>query len=264
MKRRLFNLAAAVSLVLCVATAALWGRSYLRFDDVVRVSRHRVTNICSLRGRLFLQFGWTTRDQLKDSAPPYSAGGWFWDSSSTDGVGYHAADASRGWTVLGFDTFNSVSRDARGQPMAGERVVIVPYWFLCIASVAGPVQSIRARRRVAARRTKGQCLRCGYDLRVSPDRCPECGTPRPVVNLSPIPPLSNREECYNPPMAERMKRRAFDQRQTAPYFSRQYYSAKAGVSTVTGVAAPVPSEHPRFGFVGSRTRFYVGNGRAAW
>ena len=28
MKRRLFNFAAAVSLVLCVATAALWVRSY--------------------------------------------------------------------------------------------------------------------------------------------------------------------------------------------------------------------------------------------
>jgi hypothetical protein len=31
-----------------------------------------------------------------------------------------------------------------------------------------------------------------------------------VVNLSPIPPLSNRNHRYNPPLAEQMKRRLFN------------------------------------------------------
>ncbi len=44
-----------------------------------------------------------------------------------------------------------------------------PAWVACSA--------LLARRRGAARRVKGLCANCGYDLRAGGDICPECGRP---------------------------------------------------------------------------------------
>lgn len=43
---------------------------------------------------------------------------------------------------------------------------------------AGVAASLNARRKTArSRKGAPTCGKCGYDLRASPDRCPECGSP---------------------------------------------------------------------------------------
>jgi hypothetical protein len=59
--------------------------------------------------------------------------------------------------------------------------VRLPYWlaFAPTAILALPglfaFARRRRRRRAKARRAAGLCPLCGYDLRATPDQCPECG-----------------------------------------------------------------------------------------
>jgi len=52
----------------------------------------------------------------------------------------------------------------------------IPDWAIFPITLALPVLAFRARRRARTRRSAGYCIACGYDLRATPDRCPECGT----------------------------------------------------------------------------------------
>jgi hypothetical protein len=54
--------------------------------------------------------------------------------------------------------------------------LIIPHWFLVTLFAIPPLLRFRAWRRHRRRATAGTCAKCGYDLRATPERCPECGT----------------------------------------------------------------------------------------
>ncbi len=58
--------------------------------------------------------------------------------------------------------------------------LVLPYWLLATISAVPLLllaPGLRRARRTRRRQRLGLCLRCGYDLRASPERCPECATP---------------------------------------------------------------------------------------
>jgi len=54
--------------------------------------------------------------------------------------------------------------------------VVVPFWLVGLLSIVPALLAVRKPLCERWRRKHGCCVNCGYDLRATPDRCPECGT----------------------------------------------------------------------------------------
>jgi hypothetical protein len=87
---------------------------------------------------------------------------------------------------LGYLKYDVPLLSMHGQSTLTEHSLIVPYWFIiCVA--AGYLQKpLRTRLLARRRKNRSLCPACGYDLRATPDRCPECGAiPSPPDHQTP-------------------------------------------------------------------------------
>ncbi len=83
----------------------------------------------------------------------------------------------KGWNCGGFQ-FAIAVPGRKPQFYTRGVMIVVPLWF--VAGITSVLPALRARkfwraRLAERRRSRGFCLRCGYDLRATPERCPECG-----------------------------------------------------------------------------------------
>jgi hypothetical protein len=187
MRRRLLNCIAAVMLVLsavfiAAAVAGFWVYPRLVIEDWNKTSYM----LFAIRGELCFNLQYSafypeTGEHVFFAAPPahtpfapFPADGFwnrrgFWarvDSSLGRSPPAHPwkAPAWFGWIGLVHD-----------KPVSSLTVAI-PLWLLILMPALLPTcliwRFVRTRRRIG----DGHCRNCGYDLRATPDRCPECGT----------------------------------------------------------------------------------------
>jgi hypothetical protein len=158
-------------IALLVGVATLWARSYWRADErAFAVSALRVRGVYSAGGEFCVEF-YGTRNQSGEwpaaveysESTPYPIQGLWWKSEDR---GERMALIFRyGENIAGID------RESGVFPF-----VVVPYAVLFALLAMYPTVLTIASLRRKGRRFAGRCPTCGYDMRATPERCPECGT----------------------------------------------------------------------------------------
>jgi hypothetical protein len=176
---------AVVSLVLMIGGVALWVRS-VRFNDALtyRTQDDTVTALMSVPHGLCLNRRPPPRRDmdLLILAPPrglaFDSRPWGRSTTSLGGgaVAVHITTVNS-WYPPANASFGFGWERRRG----GLWTVVVPLWIIVILFSVLPVVWIRRERRDRMRRAQGLCAHCGYDLRATPGRCPECGRDAPRV-----------------------------------------------------------------------------------
>ena len=182
MRRPVLMIACALSLMLGTAAVLVWFLSFLAFAPFGQFW----TTSWDGNGSGYLGRGWIAlngsfhllREDRTMQPAPTSVANRYRHSGIDPIPGVHPKQ-----TTLGFAYVSRVTvwRD----PGNGRRVTSTtqqlsfPIWLLAIVLAVLPIGWSVTAMRQRRLRVRGLCPSCGYDLRATRDRCPECGTPVP-------------------------------------------------------------------------------------
>jgi hypothetical protein len=187
-RRWLFTGIAVLSLLLCVAMAAIWARSYcvsesfsnfrylppdmsVATKDFLPRANQQFTDIAVLRGELLVA------RTLRPVGYTGTSDGWKRLTQHTLPL------LNQGTSFLNHCGFALGMDHPSDYPGASSFRLLFPLWGIVMLTAILPFWwLLRFRHTIERGRIeKGRCRKCGYDLRAAPDRCPECGT----VSLKP-------------------------------------------------------------------------------
>jgi hypothetical protein len=177
----LFTALSAISLLLCIAVCALWVHSQIGIacewgkpDEVHHVSVDFNSGYVLLHREI-------SRSRSRNP-PTWWHRGFFLISLPVQDDQSLASSLRRlnAWDAGGFFYTDSkrISKTLKGftPPARDLQLVVVPAWSLAALTALLPSVWLLCRIFNRRRYPLGHCRVCGYDLRATPDRCPECGT----------------------------------------------------------------------------------------
>ncbi len=172
MWRRLFDVFSGLSSLLFLATAILWVHSYYASDMWNRRAPSgqlhflNEQTVRTHRGQLW--YGWQHNGGfatlMVDAHWPNFEG---FHSSSLGMKGLEITGMT-GPQVAGFAYLQGIALN-KG---VFSRAIVMPMWALLLMTMVLPAAWFYLRPQA---HENGVCQNCGYDLRATPDRCPECG-----------------------------------------------------------------------------------------
>jgi hypothetical protein len=186
MKRRLFTLAAAVSMLLFILVALAWVQSCrfgvgVAWSEVVAARGWRRTDVFGIADGRFVH--WTSDSHqpgVEQDMPPQ----WYpIDARQRNSQSLRVDFGPRAFSFLGFGWEQGTFMNSTA-PTDFYRRAAIPCWMVAGLCAIVPGLRIRAGYLRWRRGRPGRCSYCGYDLRASPGRCPECGTARQATTAA--------------------------------------------------------------------------------